>query len=426
MSYANYAIATGPSLRWQRPLERVEFYTTMTAVFLAPFISIRLPNIYITASDVLFLISLLMRLRMGVPLRVLGAGHSLWLLGLILLSGGLYLGSLLNGDPIRGLVVTLQYQFSYLLLPLAVLGRPLDQALKLVKCGAVSVVILCLVGFAFYLVGYSSNYEEHFEFVTGNGRLASFTDSANGLGGLIVMALPLLGFLALARLVSVFTAILYLSIMIVALVLTASNTGLITAAVCVAVFLLVHRNFRLLLFSTTLGSAGWFAILNWGQYFLPETFQKRVMTALLSGDVNQLGTFGSRYDLMVEATGMLDKHLIVGLGADQYRLVSMYDLPVHNMYLLLSNEGGMFALLGWLLLQAGALAAVFAARHRPYGQLALCTTITMIAVILTFGFASSHIYARYLILPLLLALSPSLAKQASIEAPQDYRGRRFA
>jgi len=414
----SYTSAPARPIRWSEPLAKVEFGFVQAAVFFAPFISLRFSNFYVTVSDCLFLVAFLIRLRIGLPLRPLGSGNSIWLIGLVMLSGGLYLGSVVNGDAIRGLIVTAQYQFSYLLLPLALLGRPRSQALALVKCGVFSVVVLCLVGFGFYMMDYDPVNGEHFEFVTGNGRLASFTDSANGLAGLIVMALPLLGFLALSRLISTLTSLVYASVLVVALVLTSSNTGLITATVCVAVFLLVHRSFKMFIGAGAAGFAGWYTITNWGQSFLPETFQKRVLTAVTSGDVSQSGTFNSRYELMTEAVAMLDKHILVGLGADQYREISAYKLPVHNMYLLLFTEGGLISLLGWIAIQFAAAFIAVQGRKRPHGELACCATLTLISVILTFGFASSHIYARYLILPLLLALSPILTS----DAPQEREG----
>ena len=417
MTSVSHAKEFAPPIRWQRSLSKLEFGLVQAAVFLAPFISLRFSSVYITASDCIFLMAFLIRLRLGLPLRPLGSGNSFWLIGLVMLSSGLYAGSILNGDAVRGLIVTTQYQFSYLLLPLAVLGRPLTQAIRLVKCGLLSVVVLCLIGFGFYSMDYDPVNGEHFQFVTGNGRLASFTDSANGLAALVVMALPILGFLALARLISKLATITCAVVLIVALVLTSSNTGLLTAAVAVAVFLLVHRSFKMFLAGGTVGAAGWYVVDAWGHYFLPETFQKRVLTAVTTGDVTQFGTFTSRYDLMSEAISMLDKHILLGLGADQYREISIYHLPVHNMYLLLFIEGGFVSLLGWIIIQFAAAFVAYRGRKRPYGELAFCATVTLIAIVFTFGFASSHIYARYLIVPLLLALSPILTSDQPAVAP---------
>src|SRR3546814_6239292 len=64
-------------------------------------------------------------------------------------------------------------------------------------------------------------------------------------------------------------------------------------------------------------------------------------------------------DLIREAWGIVEDTMIVGLGVDQYRTISFADTPVHNMYLLLWAEGGLLALLGWLLLMTiSALVAI--------------------------------------------------------------------
>ncbi len=170
--------------------------------------------------------------------------------------------------------------------------------------------------------------------------MASFTDSANGLAGVTVFALPLLAYLAFGGHKRHLVAIARFMVILTGLILTASNTGLLTAIAGFAVFLLVRRSIRTFVITSILGAAAYYSVVNWGHLFLPETFQLRVVTALTTGDVNEFGTFASRYDLIVEAWEMIDRNLFIGLGADQYRVLSMYDLPVHNMYLLLVNEGG--------------------------------------------------------------------------------------
>ena len=338
MTSLSYGSARAARLNRDSAFASVEFAVVQAAVFLAPFIAFRFSQVYITASDCLFLLSLAMRIKLGLPLRPLGRVAPLWIVGVALLSAGLYLGSLINGDTQRGLIVTAQYQFAYLLLPLALLGRSPEQTKRLIKCGVWSVVVLCLVGFWFYFAGTSGPIASRFFMVTGNGRMASFTDSANGLAGVTVFALPLLAYLAFGGHKRHLVAIACFMVILTGLILTASNTGLLTAIAGFAVFLLVRRSIRTFVITSILGAAAYYSVVNWGHLFLPETFQLRVVTALTTGDVNEFGTFASRYDLIVEAWEMIDRNLFIGLGADQYRVLSMYDLPVHNMYLLLVNE----------------------------------------------------------------------------------------
>src|SRR3546814_14727504 len=66
--------------------------------------------------------------------------------------------------------------------------------------------------------------------------------------------------------------------------------------------------------------------------------------------MSQAGTFTGRMDLILEAWEIVEDTMFVGIGVDQYRVVSPTQVPVHNMYLLLWAEGGLLALLGWMLL----------------------------------------------------------------------------
>lgn len=396
------------SAEWPQPrvnLGEIEFVAVQFAVLLAPFSSFRHPSVFITVSDCFFMLSLALRLTSGIPLMPLGLGTWLWFSGLSMLMGGLLVSSLVCGDPYRGLIIISQYYFTYACLPLALMCRPYDQCIRLVKCGVISMVLICLFGFAFYFTDYNGGYTRQYVFVTGSGRMASFVDNPNGLAGLIVLALPLLGFVAFARQIRPVTAVLWLATLLTGLILTSSNTGLLAATIGALVFLVGRRSVKML---AGAGVAA-YAIIAWGQFFLPAVFQRRVMTAVTSGDVSEAGTYESRYNLMKEAWSMIDQHVWIGLGADQYRLVSEFDLPVHNTYLLLVTEGGAVALLGWLTILAAALLAPWIARNQPHGRLVLLTTITTIVVTTCLSMAYAHMYARFLILPLLLAVSPAVS-----------------
>src|SRR3546814_14522839 len=79
---------------------------------------------------------------------------------------------------------------------------------------------------------------------------------------------------------------------------------------------------------------------------LPKAFQERVGNAVESGDINQAGTFLNRSQLMEEAWGFAEDYTVIGMGVDRYRELSAYDNPVHNLFLLIWNEGGAIAFCG--------------------------------------------------------------------------------
>src|SRR3546814_12612961 len=74
--------------------------------------------------------------------------------------------------------------------------------------------------------------------------------------------------------------------------------------------------------------------------------------------MSQAGTFTGRMDLILEAWEIVEDTMFVGIGVDQYCVVSPTQVPVHNMYLLLRADGGLLALPGWLLLLTLAAVSV--------------------------------------------------------------------
>lgn len=383
----------------------LEFMVLQGAVVLAPYIAFRHPELFITASDCLFLVALVLRLRSGIPVRPFGTLTELWLLGFVMLAGGLFLGAVVNGDPLRSLVVNAQYAFAYIAVPYAILGRPADQMLQLIRCWVVSMSLMCAIGIGFYVSGYTGGSTRHLAIVTGGRRLSGFVDNANGMAGYIVLTLPLLWMLWQARAIRRAVALAYLALLAVALVFTSSNTGLVGLAAVILILFVGGRNPGGLIAAVALA----YVVLTWGAPYLPAVFQERVLTAIAAEDISQSGTYVGRQKLVVEAWEMADKHLLVGLGADQYREVSRYGLPVHNTYLLLLNEGGVAALLGFLIMGGAAMLTPLVMRPNPYGGMTVLATAATTIVLAGMAVGYTHIYARSLVLPVILALSPAVA-----------------
>src|SRR3546814_9093169 len=131
------------------------------------------------------------------------------------------------------------------------------------------------------------------------------------------------------------------------LLLSASFTGFFSALIVLFLFLIVGGTRQTLKAGLVLAVAG--AVLLASGFELPEVFQGRVGEALETGDMSQAGTFTGRMDLILEAWEIVEDTMFVGIGVDQYRVVSPTQVPVHNHYLLLWAEGGLLALLRWML-----------------------------------------------------------------------------
>lgn len=398
---------------------RTELLLAAAATALAPINYLRLPAFYFTASDMAALLCLCVMLANGtVRLRPLGAGTAPWLLGLGLLSAGLLASSIAAGAVDRGLIAAGQYVYSYFLLPVVICARPWRETILLVKLFVASILAMCVHGI--WLIHFAENTT--LRFVSGSRRLLSFVERENELASLMSMTAPLLLWLAAARLVHAITAAAAMLLLLYGLTLTGSNTGLMTMVVGCAVFGLATLNLRQLMTAAAFAAGLFFAVIQWGHLFLPAVFQKRVLGALESGDIDQAGTFSGRYDLIVEAFGFADDHLLMGMGADQYRVISAHGAPVHNAYLLIWTEGGLIALCGLLLMMAaGGIVASRAARRRG-GRVSAACALAVLLLFMVMINAIAHVYARFWVAPLALALS--IAVLAERDGPPPPRRRR--
>jgi O-antigen ligase len=144
---------------------------------------------------------------------------------------------------------------------------------------------------------------------------------------------------------------------------------------------------------------------------LPDAFQRRVAAAIESGDVSTAGTYVGRRALIDEAWEMTDRTALVGIGVDQYRVDSEDRMPVHNMYLLVWTEGGMFALIGWLMMMTLPIILSLYCLGRDRGTAGLGLAVTF--VFIAFSMASPHMYSRSWSVPLIIAMAVMVSQLAS-------------
>lgn len=120
------------------------------AVFLAHFPLWRHSALFFTVSDLLFCLSLLtIVLTRGLPRAPLGPLTPYWLGACALLVVPLIGSSLINGVPMRGLIVIAQYLFSFALLPFVIMGRDHDALIHLAKIFVLGSFVANCAGVAF-------------------------------------------------------------------------------------------------------------------------------------------------------------------------------------------------------------------------------------------------------------------------------------
>ncbi|SDM04492.1 O-antigen ligase family protein [Aliiruegeria lutimaris] len=382
------------------------------AVGLSPMNYLRFDAIYVTASDVAMIMAFVVALATSrISLNFFGPGTSLWLISVLLFCGGLILGSLVNGDPLDLARVFSQYFFSLVLLPVVLAGRSHAQVVALLKVLLASMVFVNLFGI--YVVHFID--EPSLRLVSGNGRLLSLVERANECAALSAIAMVLLLGLHLMGRLRARWVVLGLPILFYGVLLTGSNSGLLTSILGIGAIVLFCGTARHIVAALLLVVGAAKVSFEYGAYFLPAVFQERVFGAIVSGSAAEAGTFVGRAHLNEEALQVARDTLIFGLGADQYREASMHQNPVHNAFLLALTEGGILSLMGLVgLLLTGVFLAMQAMRMRHSQKDGILTLVALLIFTLMLNMLP-FFYGRFFNVPLVLfmALSASRLSEAN-------------
>jgi O-Antigen ligase len=385
---------------------RLEFALACAVVFLAPMNVLRLESFYFTASDAFACLCLIaMMVNATVKPNSLGPGSAYWIVGLVIMVGALFTSSLLAGAVDRGLILVMQYLFAYFCLPLILLSRPWHETDILMKVFVASMVTMIVHGI--YVVEYLG--EINTTYVSGAGRLQGFVERENECGSLIALTVPMVLSMAATRVLNPIVALAVVVLLGYGIMLTGSNTALYGMLFGLGVFALVSLSPKRALLGLGCVLLLWAAIgIPAIRELLPAVFQKRVLVVLDSGNINDAGTFSDRVLLIREAFRFAGNALLVGYGADQYREISVWRVPVHNLYLLIWNEGGLFCLAGFLIMLTGAAITIAVAwRHRDSRAEAVSgfSTLTLFAILVN---AVPHVYGRFWAVPVILSLAPAI------------------
>ncbi|UFI06585.1 O-antigen ligase family protein [Roseibium aggregatum] len=392
--------------------QEIERLLVIAAVFLSPMTYLRTDIVFFTLSDLVASAAFVVMIaNRRVPLRPFADMTSFWLFSVLLLCSGLIAGSLLNGDPLTGAVGVIQYVFSFVCIPLLLLGRPARETMFLCKVMAFSLVFVMLHG-----VLYSVFSPDDARFFSRNGRLTGLIERENGVGLLAGVGIVYVMWLYFISQISGIVFLALVAPVAYGLLLSASNSGFIVAVVGIFGISFFHGSAKHILAFIGIGALALAALFLFGQYFLPEVFQERVYGALTTGDSSEAGTFDGRLLLIQEAIYLIDRSIWLGVGVDQHRLISQYGAPVHNTYLLLFSEGGLVSLLGFVCLLL-TLAFVgwrsFSNPDTRWSGVLMFTILLMFAVALN---GVTHVYGRFLSVPLLLPAAICLS---------GYRVRRY-
>lgn len=385
---------------WHQTLRSVQLGLSKLAVFFASFSIVRLPNLLFTLSDLLFVgAAFLLFSTIRVPRDPYGPGTSAFLVFLSLLSGGILVSSLFASVPERAMAYILQYAFAYGVLAYVISAESYETIVELVKWYLAGLLIGLVIAFYWYWTEPTPNL-----FVTGNGRFKGMNGGPNDQAAVIGLSLPLLFYLWMQGRWPLVVLFVTLMAMIYGLVTASSNNGLMATFAAILVFFVLTLTLQRMIKAACILAAVVPLLLYSGVDYLPETFKDRVLAAVQSGDLAEAGSFSYRIALISEGLDMLDDTIFLGIGADQFRVVSSHRNPVHNTYLLLWTEGGLISLLAWLGIIAVVATLGFASLRHEESRLEGATATAIAFTLLVIAISVTHLYPRTWTTPLMLAL----------------------
>jgi len=397
----------------QHGLYRINRSLLLVGSFFLSWHLLRIPSANFNLSDAAFLAGCFLLLFSGqLNVSIFGRSTGIWIAGLTFMLGGMLIGTLDHGYASRWVIVSSQYVLALVVIPafLASMNRDLLQrgAMAFVFGTALSQV-LGVIALRFFTYDQLLPYFGR-TFLRGNGRLGGMAGEPNSNGAVCVFALIILVHAVLGRRISGRVALPVAAAVVAGLVSSASFTAMAAATASVGALVLLSR-FR------ALWKVGLPVALLALAYFelggpMPSAFEERVGDAVVTMDPSKAGTFTGRTELVEEAWQKADAHLLIGLGTDRYREVSSRGAPVHNLYLLLLNEGGLLSFFGLLTLTCCLFVNAFSLARFDRLDGAACLAITIAFTI--YCSSMPHLYDRLWTVPVMLMCAVAMAPGAAL------------
>lgn len=383
------------------------------AVFFSGWNLLRVGQVNLTLSDAAFLLCLVIIAARGrLNLTPFGSLTPFYVAGLTMMLGGLFVSSIINGDPLRWANVAIQYTVAYLCIPLLLMQQDKTLTRILPVLFVLGTVLSETIGIAstFFLTYHDTLNLLGDGFITGNDRLGAMAGQPNPNGAVVAFSLPMLIYSLHAKIMPRLPGLICAIVLLWGLMLSASFTGFFACLVAVGLTLTL-MGLRHVIRLGLVVAAAFMLFVSLGAP-LPKAFQTRVGAAVESGDINQAGTFVNRSELIAEAWNFAEQTTVIGMGVDRYRELSQYDNPVHDLYLLIWNEGGAVAFVGLItmLLLLGILAAGGLRRSREEGAMACA----VVCVFLIYTASYPHMYTRMWVMPVMVALSVIYVRPVTI------------
>lgn len=408
-----HAQVSGPALA----LPKVLTFFLLIGVFSVSWHIARPGDANVTISDAAFLVVLAgligsSRLNMA-PFAALTPA---WMFSLLVMLGMLFISTLINGDVLRWLIVAVQYSFAYLLMPMMFASfdyRTLQRCVVFYVLGVTFSQVVGNIANVFFDYSDTAPYFGN-NFITGMGRLGAFSGNANNNSAMTGFALILLFYVVGRKLMNPLLGLLCAVFLLWGLIASASFGGFVICLSASALVMMIRWPGKAVF--ALLAVVAFAAFYLSSGLPLPAAFEQRVMGALSGGGLEEAGTFTGRMELAEEAWAMSGDTLLMGIGADSFRVVSAHQIPVHVFPLLLLTEAGLLGLIGFVgllgLLWFQALVGVSKDPQRGI----ICVGVLLIFSLFTL--TVPHMYARLWLAPVFIALLACLKDAPAGQEPK--------
>ncbi len=240
-----------------------------------------------------------------------------------------------------------------------------------------------------------------------NGRLqgavAGIFGNSNDLALIIDLTLPICLALALTTRIQwkkiIWTAVML--IMTFAVLLTASRAGALALVVAALVYLwrlgIGGRGFHLLLLVPLVLVLSWMV----AGKSLEQRLEKTNIDAASGGRPNEASESAEqRHQLLLESLRVTAEHPLLGIGAGNFEIVSGVWRLTHNSFTQISSEGGIPALIFYVLIFGSALANLRAVRkRRDAGKQARLLSVALEATLAAYLVGSFFASVAYELFP---------------------------
>ncbi|MBX0313283.1 O-antigen ligase family protein [Planococcus glaciei] len=313
----------------------------------------------------------------------------IYMFSVFIFISGFAISNILNGATITFFEIAAQYLFSLIVIPFLFNNIKFDIK-KLLNIYIYSLVFVVLFGAYFYFFSFSTDYSI-------GGRMGSLFKNPNTLAKTIAVALPII-FYALYKFKDK-KQIVTILLMLLGLMMASSFGGIIATLLSILIFYIISGRVKKLIYLAIMSAIIFsFYIRIFG---LPTVFNERIMPILISGDINQAGSFNIKINLMEEAIKVISQNPLIGLGAGNYIKEGLVSTSVHNSYLLIWAEGGLLTFVGFI----GILIAIVMKILSFTTNKLLFAASTAIVITMLFNFITNvHFYNRYIWIPIFVVV----------------------